>query len=300
MFSKVIRKKVFAESEEGYFSYLELEGVDKSEPLVFFHATGLNCETYLDFLEKVYLMLDSKKTIIALDQRGHGKTTLTADPDRLKSWSQYALDADVFLRKRNITSAIFLGHSMGSIVASEVIKRGDFKVSHLIMLDPVLFYDPYTAIFSEIKNKFILLRSNDKVVGAAKRRDKFESFEQATMHYEGRSMFKTWPLESLKNYLSGGLIEEDSGLKLSCSPTWESKTFETVSFNTYRILNCLNLPTLILRAEHFSTFSSKGMKYLSKKNNFEVVEVEGSHFFPIENSKKTSNLIQKFISQNND
>ena len=108
MFSKVIRKKVFAESEEGYFSYLELEGVDKSEPLVFFHATGLNCETYLDFLEKVYLMLDSKKTIIALDQRGHGKTTLTADPDRLKSWSQYALYADVFLRKMNITSAIFL------------------------------------------------------------------------------------------------------------------------------------------------------------------------------------------------
>ena len=84
----------------------------------------------------------------------------------------------------NISSAIFFGHSMGSIVASEVIKRGDFKVSHLIMLDPVLFYDPYTAIFSEIKNKFILLRSNDKVVGAAKRRDKFESFEQATMHYE--------------------------------------------------------------------------------------------------------------------
>jgi len=37
-----------------------------------------------------------------------------------------------------------------------------------------------------------------------------------------------------------------------------------------------------------------------EKNNFEVIEVEGSHFFPIENSKKTSNLIQKFISQNND
>ena len=53
MFSKVIRKKVFAESEEGYFSYLELEGVDKSEPLVFF-ATGLNCETYLDFRKSLF------------------------------------------------------------------------------------------------------------------------------------------------------------------------------------------------------------------------------------------------------
>ena len=53
MFSKVIRKKVFADSEEGYFSYIELEGLDKSEPLVFFHATGLNCETYLDLLEKI-------------------------------------------------------------------------------------------------------------------------------------------------------------------------------------------------------------------------------------------------------
>ena len=300
MFSKVIRKKVFVDTEEGYFSYLELEGIDKSEPLVFFHATGLNCETYLELLEKVYLKLDSKKTIIAVDQRGHGKTTLKADPDNLKSWDQYALDADIFLRKMNITSAIFFGHSMGSIVASEVIKRGAYKVSNLIMLDPVLFYDPYTAIFSEIKNKFVLLKSNDKVVGAAKRRDKFETFEQATIHYEGRSMFKTWPMESLKNYLSGGLTEEDSGLKLSCSPIWESKTFETVSFKTYRTLNYLNIPILILRAKQFSTFSSKGMKYLSKKNNFEVIEVEGSHFFPIENSKKTANLIQNFIFQNND
>ena len=245
-------------------------------------------------------MLDSKKTIIALDQRGHGKTTLTADPDRLKSWSQYALDADVFLRKMNITSAIFMGHSMGSIVASEVIKRGDFKVSHLIMLDPVLFYDPYTAIFSEIKNKFILLRSNDKVVAPPKDEISLKVLNKLLCITKEEVCLKPGLWNRLKNYLSGGLIEEGSGLKLSCSPIWESKTFETVSFNTYRTLNYLNLPTLILRAEHFSTFSSKGMKYLSKKNNFEVIEVEGSHFFPIENSKKTSNLIQKFISQNND
>ena len=29
-----------------------MEGADKTEPLIFFHATGLNCETYLDLLEK--------------------------------------------------------------------------------------------------------------------------------------------------------------------------------------------------------------------------------------------------------
>ena len=58
---------------------------------------------------------------------------------------------------------------MGSIVAAEVAKRNKFKISNLIMLDPVLFYDPYTSLFSELKNKFITLRSNTKVLGAAKR-----------------------------------------------------------------------------------------------------------------------------------
>ena len=69
-------------------------------------------------------------------------------------------------------------------------------------------------------------------------------------HYEGRSMFKTWPSISLEHYLSGGLEEEGPILKLSCNPVWEAKTFETVSFKTYRTLNALNLPILILRAKH--------------------------------------------------
>ena len=73
MFSKVQRKKAYVENEKGYFSYFEMEGADKTEPLIFFHATGLNCETYLDLLEKIYFLLDSKKTIIGFDQRGHGK-----------------------------------------------------------------------------------------------------------------------------------------------------------------------------------------------------------------------------------
>ena len=296
MFSKVQRKKAYVENEEGYFSYFELEGADKSEPLIFFHATGLNAETYLNLLEKLHSKLDRKKTIIAFDQRGHGITNLQADPKKLTSWDQYADDAEIFLEKINISSAIFFGHSMGSIVAAEVAKRNKFKISNLIMLDPVLFYDPYTSLFSELKNKFITLRSNTKVLGAAKRRDKFDSFSQAMSHYEGRSMFKTWPSISLEHYLSGGLEEEGPILKLSCNPVWEAKTFETVSFKTYRTLNALNLPILILRAKHFSTFSSKGVNYLNKKQNFSVSEVEGSHFFPIENTEDTKNLIQKFIS----
>ena len=298
MFSKVQRKKAYAENEKGYFSYFEMEGADKTEPLIFFHATGLNCETYLDLLEKIYFLLDSKKTIIGFDQRGHGKTTLSANPKKLTSWDQYASDAEVFLEKINISSAIFFGHSMGSIVAAEVAKLKKFKISNLIMLDPVLFYDPYTSFFSELKNKFITLRSNTKVLDAAKRRDKFDSFNQAMSHYEGRSMFKTWPLVSLENYLKGGLDKEGSILKLSCNPVWEAKTFETVSFKTYRTLNALNLPILILRAKHFSTFSSKGVKYLNNKKNFRVTEVEGSHFFPMENTKDTKHLIQKFLSSN--
>ena len=54
MFSKVQRKKAYVENEEGYFSYFALEGADKNEPLIFFHATGLNAETYLNLLEKIH------------------------------------------------------------------------------------------------------------------------------------------------------------------------------------------------------------------------------------------------------
>ena len=40
--------------EAGEFSYLKKEGESDLSPIIFFHATGLNLETYNNFFEELF------------------------------------------------------------------------------------------------------------------------------------------------------------------------------------------------------------------------------------------------------
>ena len=44
-----------------------------------------------------------------------------------------------------------MGHSMGGIVASEIASQLKLKVNNLIMLEPVLYYEPKEVIKLKIK-----------------------------------------------------------------------------------------------------------------------------------------------------
>ena len=296
--AKASREKILLHEES--FSYLFFKGRSKNNPIIFFHATGLNAATYLNLLTKIYDNFDGQRSIYAFDQRGHGLSEAEADHKKLKSWRQFSKEAITFLNALGHESVELMGHSMGGIVASEIASQLKLKVNNLIMLEPVLYYEPKEVIKLKIKKflQFSDFSASNKSSGARQRRNNFASFDEAIEHFTGRAMFVSWPEESIKSYLKGGLVKREGSFFLSCDPAWEAKTFETVTFDTYRFLKKATCPVLIIRGDkETSTFTDEAKKALSKKNNILIEEYSGTHFLPIENVELVSSRVVDFLSK---
>ena len=296
--AKVSRENILLHEES--FSYLFFKGSSKNNPIIFFHATGLNAATYLNLLTKIYDNFDGERSIYAFDQRGHGLSEAEADHKKLKSWRQFSKEAITFLNALGHESVELMGHSMGGIVASEIASQLKLKVNNLIMLEPVLYYAPKEVIKLKIKKflQFSDFSASNKSSGARQRRNNFSSFDEAVEHFTGRAMFISWPEESIKSYLKGGLVKREGSFFLSCDPAWEAKPFETVTFDTYRFLKKATCPVLIIRGDkETSTFTDEAKKALSKKNNILIEEYNGTHFLPIENVELVSSRVVDFLSK---
>ena len=294
--AKASREKILLNEES--FSYLFFEGSSPQNPIIFFHATGLNAATYLNLLTKIFEDFDGERSIYAFDQRGHGLSLAEADHTKLKSWKQFSKEAISFLNSLDHESVDLMGHSMGGIVASEVASQLKLKVQNLIMLEPVLYYSPKDVIKLKLKNFFKLddLSASNKSSSAKQRRNNFASFEEAIEHFTGRAMFASWPEESIMNYLEGGLVKKEGSFFLSCDPAWEAKTFETVTFDTFRFLKKATCPVLIIRGDkETSTFTDEAKNALLNKDRILIEEYKGTHFLPIENVELVSSRVFDFL-----
>ena len=294
--AKASREKILLNEES--FSYLFFEGSSPQNPIIFFHATGLNAASYLNLLTKIFEDFDGERSIYAFDQRGHGLSEAEADHTKLKSWKQFSKEAISFLNSLDHESVDLMGHSMGGIVASEVASQLKLKVQNLIMLEPVLYYSPKDVIKLKLKNflKFDDLSASNKSSSAKQRRNNFASFEEAIEHFTGRAMFASWPEESIMNYLEGGLVKKEGSFFLSCDPAWEAKTFETVTFDTFRFLKKATCPVLIIRGDkETSTFTYEAKNALLNKDRILIEEYKGTHFLPIENVELVSSRVFDFL-----
>ncbi|MFL2753670.1 MAG: alpha/beta hydrolase [Gammaproteobacteria bacterium] len=292
---KAERKEINIKGES--FSYLFFPSNSNKNPIFFLHATGLNAATYINFLSKLYKKFNGERTIYVLDQRGHGLTRADANHKNLKSWKTYEKDAINFINEIGVESCDIAGHSMGAIVSARISSKLK-KIRKLIMIEPVLFYDFSEGFSLSVKRFFKIGDSSEISSSAAKRRKSFNNLESAIEHFTGRAIFKNWPDEALKNYLEGGLKETKEGVSLSCDPFWEAKTFQTVSYNTYKFLKNIHISAFILKGSmETSTFSEKAKEYVSKKYSFKIEEMSGSHFLPIENTDAVALKIADFLGK---
>ena len=133
-----------------------------------------------------------------------------SNPDELQTWDVFVRDGEEFIE--NISGSVILsGHSMGSIIAAKIASLNPSKVSHLFMIEPVL-YGPMESLKFRLKS---LLRINRELAiagGAAKRRRNFSSIDEAVTSYTGRGAFTTWSQEWIENYLKGGTQKTESGI----------------------------------------------------------------------------------------
>ncbi len=301
-----IAKRKEVEISKESFSYIHLEGKEDKN-IFFFHATGFNAETYIPFFLKLNELLNNQYSIFALDQRGHGLSRARAIPSELNSWKTYFLDGKNFLRNFLTSENIVMGHSMGGVVAARLAYDFEDKIRKSVLIDPVLQPQSlkFQIPFFNISNKFFISflsffkknRASEMISNAKKRRSLFADKEDIFNHYQGRGAFSNWPEESLKAYINGGVIAKNKEINLSCNPEWEAKTFSVSYVARTNFITKSNKSTFVPYASSGSTLSPDVRDLLSKNPNYFFEEINGSHFFPMEEKDLICSKISNFIDE---
>jgi pimeloyl-ACP methyl ester carboxylesterase len=280
---------------DGDVSYLDWSA---PAPLLHFaHATGFNAQTYRGLLTP----LQGRFHVAAADQRGHGFTTLPAVPGPLADWTTFGRDLALILDLLDKGPAILAGHSMGAITSLMVAASHPDRVRALVLVEPVLV--PRFARVKARLSRFLgrePAQNSNLADMAAKRRATFPSFEMALSAYRGRGAFKTWPEDTLADYLRGGLIATGNGteMRLACAPAWESSVFQHAPPGAARLARHVRCPLTLIHADEGTAHENEVEVVARAHGNARLVKVPGAtHFLPMERPDIVREEIERIDKQ---
>ncbi|MET3472286.1 pimeloyl-ACP methyl ester carboxylesterase [Novosphingobium sp. 1529] len=213
---------------------------DRPIDALFLHANGYNALTYRALLAP----LGRDCHVVAIDQRGHGKTTLPASPHGRRDYADLVLDLVALCQALGITRTVLAGHSMGGTVCLLAAQALEPVTGGLLLLDPPMLLPTEQALCTAALDGDPA--SNPLYAAAANRRATFRNRAEALAHYRGRGSFATWPDEPLVDYVTDGFIERQGAVALACPPPWEACNFLAHDNAVWNALAALRRPAYIL------------------------------------------------------
>jgi pimeloyl-ACP methyl ester carboxylesterase len=267
---------------DGDVAYLEWAGPRADAPVVHFaHGTGLNGRAYARLLEP----LAERFRVLAWDARGHGRTRLPADPDKLVDWDTYVSDLAQFLAAASPERSVLVaGHSLGGVTSLEMASAHPERAAAALAVEPPLVPEDEVAELEALRaagrTRPIEVQMGER---ALRRRAEWPSHEAAVDAYRGRGAFATWDEGSLADFVAGGLLAEDDHWRLACAPAWEAKTYHAISTRFWRRLAALDRPAAILHGDRMSPVSSSAVASIDRIGRARRILVpDATHFLPME------------------
>ena len=258
----------------GAMAALDFGDPGRPVDIVFVHANGFNARTYRTILEP----LAEDLRILAVDQRGHGRSTLPAETVGRTSWNGLRDDLLALLQTLDLNDVVLAGHSMGGTACVLAQALAADRVRRVVLFDPVVMPAAGPVDPEQLSNSPL-------VQGALRRRSVFPDKATVVSAYTGRGAFRTWQGEMLADYVADGFRERDDGqVELSCAPEWEASNFASHAHDTWGAFEQAKVPIRILRAEEGSTCrEDPKLDALVAAGRIQVEPVAGtSHFLPME------------------
>ena len=260
-------------SRGGAMAALDFGPAERPADIVFSHANGFNARTY----RSVLAPLAGELRILAIDLRGHGATTLPAEPEGLTGWQEYARDLTAFLAAETRAPVVLAGHSMGATSSLLAAAEAPDRVRSLVLFEPVLIDEAARRAPQW---------DSPLAKGAIRRRDTFPDRAAALEAYRGRGAFRTWREAQLADYVAAGLRDTADGqVTLACRPAWEAANYAMHQYDPWAALERVRCPVRILRAETEFTDadSAAHLEALAAAGKLRTEVVPGTtHFLPME------------------
>jgi pimeloyl-ACP methyl ester carboxylesterase len=251
--------------------------------LVAAHGNGFNAMS----LKPMLAALADRFEIIAVDLRGHGRTTLPADPRSHHGWDIYADDILHVLAALDRPADLLAGHSMGAVSLLLAAGRMDAPPP-LALVEPVVL--PPAVYLAARTPVWPLFRARIGLGERARRRaNLWPAREDVLARYASKPAFAAWAPGALEAYLEDGLIETQDGWRLACDPAWEGANFEACRHDLMGAAARAGAAMHVLKAEHGSTvINERGLE----QRGAAISVMDGvSHLAPMEAPERVARWI---------
>jgi pimeloyl-ACP methyl ester carboxylesterase len=228
-------------------------------PMLFAHANGFCASAY----RRMLTALGGRFDIFAVDLRGHGRSTLPADPAAYDGMGVHGEDLSALLSRLDEqfatgTKWTLAGHSLGAVSVT-LAARGRGDVGALRLIEPaampgfwrILAGSPLWSVFAE---RIPLVR------GARRRRAMWPDRRSVKAAYLQKPLFAGWAEGVLDDYLEDGLRDVEGGAALACAPDWEAASFARHRHDFWAALAGAPAPVAVLAAGAGSTVSHAAMR----------------------------------------
>jgi pimeloyl-ACP methyl ester carboxylesterase len=219
-----------------------------------------------------------------------------SDPTSIRSWHDLATDMLAAIARRDDTPLIGAGHSLGGIMTLYAALRRPELFRGLALIDPVIMSRRMLSLIWAMRRLGQDHRS-PIAQGAARRRDRFTSADEARARYSGRGIFADMDPAALEGYLSGGLRPDGDGVTLAWPKAWEARIFSLVAIDTWGALRRLGLPLLIIRGARSDMLIGRSWRRLRRHlPAASLVELEGGHMVPLERPAAVAEVIADWVA----
>jgi pimeloyl-ACP methyl ester carboxylesterase len=209
----------------------------RAAALLLAHATGFHARCWDQVVRHL-----GERHVIALDQRGHGRSDKTA----ITTWEVFGRDLDACVRELDLREVIGVGHSMGGHGLVDAAAASPQRFSRLLLLDPVIGApDAYDGGWS------LSLVEGD-VHPTARRKRHFASADEMIDRFRSRAPYAVFEPQALHDYCTYGLLPAaGGGFELACPPETEASIYMTSLTNpgVHDSIRALDLPVLVVRAK---------------------------------------------------
>jgi pimeloyl-ACP methyl ester carboxylesterase len=272
---------------------IELAGDSDAPLLNMMPANGFPAQTYLLMLRS----LEGYRAISLPPRALWGDQTV---PARFGNWRDAADDLLQGLERFDLRDIVAVGHSLGGVLSMLALIKAPERFRALVMLDPVLLPQATLDMLARARDAG-QIDDTPLVQGARRRRQRFNSREDAYSRFREKPIFADWSAEALSLYIEHGLRarSDGAGFELTWSPEWEAYYFSTVYQGIWQDLPKLGAlaPTLIIRAGHSDTFPEASFaraRSLAPDAAFHELKGQG-HLFPQAAPLETARVINDWL-----
>ena len=208
------------------------------------------------------------------------------------NWMILAQDLKDFCERLGLTQPLMVGHSMGATVITLAAGAFGLKAGGMILIEPIFLPEDFYRVQLSVDQHPLASKS-------IKRRNHWDSGEEALAYLKSRPLFKNWDSEMLELYIRYGLREgRTGGLTLTCSPEREAALFMGgMQYDPWPVLPRIECPVLVVEggeSENRHYIDLKKATSLFPQGSYTLVQGAG-HLIPMEQPQAVAAIIHEFL-----